>query len=197
MSLFSPDIEDNSRLAQYKVREEIDVADKENGSLTRLGAELAWMVGPVSLKSEYDTLQLNGLNNGKTTANFGGNSGYVSLGWFLTGEQQPWKDGLPQAVTPTNPFVFGKGGTGAIQLVGRYEWLEMDKSILGVADPTHLYTNGTAGCSFGLNWYLNDVVRIQLTYYTTFDNPITVSVGTTPQRQGYEQAIMTRFQMVW
>ena len=167
----------------------------EDGNRSRWGAELAWMVGPLSLKSEYAVLQMEGLNNGKTTANLGGNSGYVTLGWFLTGEQEPWKNGLPQGVTPKNPFVFGQGGTGAIQLVGRYEWLEMDKGLLtqGFADATQ-YTNKAYGYTFGLNWFPNDVLKLMLNYYhTSFDQSILVS----GRRLNSEDALMARFQIVW
>ena len=160
----------------------------QDGTRSRWEAELAWMVGPVSLKSEYAALQLNNLSNGKTTGNFGGNSGYVTLGWFLTGEHEPWKNGVPQAITPKNPFVFGKGGTGAFQLLGRYEWLEMDKGLLtqGFADATQ-FTNKASGYTFGLNWYPNDVVKFMLNYYRTdFDQSILVS----GKRLGYEDAVM-------
>jgi phosphate-selective porin len=167
----------------------------ENGTRTRLGAELAWMVGPLSLKSEYANLQLNNLTNSKNvTGNFSGNSGYVTLGWFLTGEHEPWKNGLPQAVTPKNPFVFGKGGIGAIQLVGRYEWLSMDKGLLnqGFADST--LSSGASGYTFGLNWFPNDVFKFMLNYYhTDFDQSITVG----GLKLSYEDAVMARFQIVW
>ncbi len=167
----------------------------EDGTRSRWEVELAWMFGPVSLKSEYAVLQLNNLNNGKTTGSFSGNSGYVTLGWFLTGEHEPWKNGLPQAITPKNPFVFGKGGTGAFQLLGRYEWLEMDRGLLtqGFADANQ-FTNKAYGYTFGLNWYPNDVVRFMLNYYrTSFDQSILVS----GKRLNYEDAFMLRFQIVW
>ena len=167
----------------------------EDGNRTRLGGELAWMIGPVSLKSEYATLQLNDLRNGNKTGSFGGNAGYASVGWFLTGEHEPWKNGLPRAVTPKSPFVFGKGGTGAFQLLGRYEWLDMDKDLLtnGFVDGTK-YTNRASGYNFGLTWYPNDVVRFMINYtHTNFDQPINVS-GT---KMDYEDFFQTRFQIVW
>jgi phosphate-selective porin OprO and OprP len=167
----------------------------EDGNRTRLGAELAWMVGPVSLKTEYDTLQLNDLRLVNKTGSFSGNAGYVTLGWFLTGEHEPWKNGLPQAVTPKNPFVFGKGGTGAFELLGRYDWLDMDKGLLknGFVDATK-YTNRATGYTFGLTWYPNDVVRLMLNYsHTNFDTTINVN-GT---KLDYEDAVLARFQIVW
>ena len=91
--------------------------------------------------------------------------------------KSPGKTERLRAVTPKNPFVFGKGGTGAFQLLGRYEWLEMDKGLLtqGFADATQ-FTNKASGYTFGLNWYPNDVVKFMLNYYrTSFDQSILVS----------------------
>ena len=167
----------------------------EDGNRTRLGAEMAWLVGPVSLKSEYANLQLNDLRNGSKSGSFGGNAGYVSLGWFLTGEHEPWRNGLPQAVTPKHPFVFGKGGTGAFWIGGRYEWLDMDRGLLtnGFVDATK-FTNKASGYNFGLNWYPNEIVRFMVNYtHTNFDQKINVS-GT---NMDYEDFMQVRFQIVW
>jgi phosphate-selective porin OprO and OprP len=167
----------------------------QDGNRSRLGGELAWIFGTVSLKAEYASLQLNDLKKGPTTGSFSGNSGYANFGWFLTGEKEPWKNGLPQAITPKSPFVFGKGGTGAYQILARYDWLEMEKSLLdkGFVDATQ-YTNKAVGYTLGLTWYPNEVFRFMLNYTkTNFDQKVTVS-GT---KVDSEDAILTRFQMVW
>jgi phosphate-selective porin OprO/OprP len=168
----------------------------QDGSRNRLGGELAWMIGPVSLKSEYMSLQMNDLTYNKKKASFNNTAGYASLGWFLTGEEEPWRDGLPRQITPKKPFKLGKDGyCGAFQLVGRYEWIDMDPNILklGFADPAK-YTDKASGYTFGLTWYPNDMLRFMVNYYyTKFDDPVTVS----GKRIGDEQAILTRFEIVW
>jgi phosphate-selective porin OprO/OprP len=168
----------------------------QDGSRNRLGGELAWMIGPVSLKSEYMTMQLNDLTFNKKKASFDNTAGYASLGWFITGEEEPWRDGLPRQITPKKPFKLGKSGyCGAFQLVGRYEWIDMDPDILklGFADPKK-YTNKASGYTLGLTWYPNDMLRFMVNYYyTKFDTPITVS----SQKMDNEQAILTRFEVVW
>jgi phosphate-selective porin OprO and OprP len=167
----------------------------QDGTRNRLGAELAWMIGPVSLKSEYMTMQLNDLSYNRRKASFTNSAGYVSLGWILTGEEEPWRNGLPQQITPKRPFVFGKDGCGAFQLVGRYEWIDMDQDILkfGFADPRK-YTNKASGYTLGLTWYPNDLLRFMINYYyTKFNDPITVS----GKIMDNEQAILTRFEIVW
>ena len=168
----------------------------QDGSRNRLGGELAWMIGPVSLKSEYMTMQLNDLTYNKKKASFDNTAGYVSLGWFLTGEEEPWRDGLPRQITPKKPFKLGKSGyCGAFQLAGRYEWIDMDPDILklGFAD-SKKYTDKASGYTLGLTWYPNDMLRFMVNYYyTKFDDPITVS----GKRIDNEQAILTRFEVVW
>jgi phosphate-selective porin OprO and OprP len=168
----------------------------QDGSRNRLGGELAWLMGPVSLKSEYMSLQMNDLTYNKQKASFENTAGYVSLGWFLTGEEEPWRNGLPQQITPKKPFKLGKPGyCGAFQLVGRYEWIDMDPDILklGFADPKK-YTDKASGYTFGLTWYPNDLLRFMVNYYyTKFDDAITVS----GKKFDNEQAIMTRFEVVW
>ncbi len=167
----------------------------EDGNRSRYGGELAWMIGPVSIKGEYVTLQLNDLRNGNKTGSFSGNSGYATVGWFLTGEHEPWKNGIPQAITPKSPFVFGKGGTGAFEILGRYDWLDMDKGLLtnGFVDAKQ-FTNKATGYTFGLTWYPNEVVRFMLNYSrTNFDTTINVN-GT---KLDYEDAFLARFQIVW
>ncbi len=167
----------------------------EDGTRNRWGGELAWMIGPVSIKGEYVTLQLNDLRNGNKTGSFSGNAGYATVGWFLTGEHEPWKNGLPQAITPKSPFVFGKGGTGAFEILGRYDWLDMDKGLLtnGFVDAKQ-FTNKATGYTFGLTWYPNEVVRLMLNYSrTNFDTTINVN-GT---KLDYEDAFLARFQIVW
>lgn len=167
----------------------------QDGNRTRLGGELAWMLGPVSLKGEYVTMQLNDLKRGTTTGSFSGNAGYATVGWFLTGEQEPWRNGLPQAITPKSPFVFGKGGTGAFQILARYDWLEMEKALLekGFVDAS-LYTNRAVGYTLGLTWYPNEVVRFMVNYSrTNFDQKVTVS----GIKLDYEDALLARFQIVW
>ena len=153
------------------------------------------MVGPVSLKGEYMSLQLNDLSYGTKRGSFNNNAGYVSLGYFFTGEKEPWKNGLPQQIIPNNPFIFGKGGSGAFQILGRYEWLEMDKGLLdkGFADPTK-YTKWASGYTLGFNWYPNDMVRMMLNYYRTdFDNKI----FNNGKYLDKEEAILSRFEIVW
>jgi phosphate-selective porin OprO and OprP len=77
----------------------------------------------------------------------------VATGWFLTGESPPYlaRGGVWSRPKVLHPFI--DNGSGAIELAARYE--EVDYS----DNPTA--GRGTA-LTFGINWYLNNFVRLQL-----------------------------------
>ena len=77
----------------------------------------------------------------------------VQGGWFLTGETPPYltRGGVWSRPKVLHPLT--TGGSGAVELAARYE--ELDYS----DNPTA--GQGTA-LTFGINWYLNNFVRLQL-----------------------------------
>ncbi|MGH9331816.1 MAG: porin, partial [Vicinamibacterales bacterium] len=84
---------------------------------------------------------------------------YVAATWVVTGED---KSG---GVEPRRPLF--AGGVGAIELAGRYERIRMGSNAAGEPEETNprainLLENGERLWTFGLNWYLNRWVRIQL-----------------------------------
>ncbi|MGN7159792.1 OprO/OprP family phosphate-selective porin [Sphingomonas sp. SAFR-052] len=81
------------------------------------------------------------------------NAWAVQGGWFLTGETPPYltRGGVWSRPKVLRPFT--GGGSGAVELATRYE--ELDYS----DNPTA--GRGTA-LTFGINWYLNNFVRLQL-----------------------------------
>lgn len=81
------------------------------------------------------------------------NAWAVQGGWFLTGETPPYltRGGVWSRPKVLRPFT--SGGSGAVELAARYE--ELDYS----DNPTA--GRGTA-LTFGINWYLNNFVRLQL-----------------------------------
>ncbi len=74
-------------------------------------------------------------------------------GWFLTGETPPYltRGGVWSRPKVLHPFT--TGGSGAVELAARYEALDYSD------DPTA--GRGTA-LTVGINWYLNNFVRLQL-----------------------------------
>jgi len=127
------------------------------GTRTRVGAEFAWTVGPASLKTEWMWMWLNDFRLPPVSEDFDFRSGYVSASYLLTGE----KKSLGQ-ITPEHPFKPWKGEWGAWELAVRYSLYLTDEDLfrLGMASGTRRVDAFGAG----LNWYLNQLLRVSLTY---------------------------------
>ncbi len=93
----------------------------------------------------------------------------LSAGWFLTGETTPYlaRGGVwsrPNVIDPVT-----NGGRGAIEVAARYEEIDFSDN------PTA--GKGTAA-TLGINWYINNFVRLQLNAMDwTVNNPTSVYVG--------------------
>lgn len=118
------------------------------------GLELASVWGPLSMQGEYGQIDVDTPFFVEGNPTFDG--WYVDTSWFLTGETRPYDKGVFGRVKVKNP-VF-KGGTGAWQLAGRYDVIDLSN-------------NGGFVCPacgtqktwlFGVNWYLNDYTRLML-----------------------------------
>jgi len=155
---------------------------KHDGSRQRLGTEFAWVVGPLSIKGEWMRLDLNGLKNPAGESHDLSMSGeYISLAYFLTGETQQFDPA--QAVfkrTRPNRIFDPKNGTwGGLQLLARYERLGLSDGFFdhGYANRTK-YTDCAKGFTLGLNWYLNEMVRVMLNYnHISFDDYVLEADG--------------------
>jgi phosphate-selective porin OprO and OprP len=85
-----------------------------------LGAELAYIHGPFHASAEsYWQKALRPVLGDRTF-----NGGYAEVGYILTGENQAYKGGIYDRLTPKKPL--GKGGFGAVQLNVRYDWLDLN-----------------------------------------------------------------------
>ena len=113
------------------------------------------------------------------TSNPGFFGAYGEVGYFLTGETRGYKrgDGTWARTKVLNPFA--KGGAGAFQLAGRFEYLDLaDDALLN--GPTNNFTTGVTSLAaansrlgrggtqtsylLGLNWYPMDYVRFMVNY---------------------------------
>lgn len=96
---------------------------------------------------------------GRTRVPLGG--GYVAAGYFLTGEVVNRRS----QVQPRKPFDLRKKsfGLGAFELETRYSLLTMGDQVFtgGLADP-NLWTNRVETIDLGVNWYMNEYVKIYL-----------------------------------
>jgi phosphate-selective porin OprO/OprP len=167
-----------------------------DGERTRYGAELAWIIGPFSLKGEWVKMDLDDLyvEKGGSKDDFSIDGSYVSLSYILTGESQPFKDGTYRMISPKQTFDPKKGTWGAIQLVARYETFSIDEDLFlkGYAD-ADTYTSDADGVTLGVNWYLNDRIKAMVNYNRTdFDGHI-IKNG---KQLKNEDVVLVRIQLV-
>ncbi len=99
--------------------------------------------------------------------------GFLEAGYFFTGETRGYKQGLWDRTKVRHPF--SKGGWGALQLVARLDYLDLDSRTLTAA-PTTNFANGNTslaatgvrearggtqtGYLLGLNWMPSDYLRL-------------------------------------
>lgn len=127
------------------------------------GFEAAATFGSLWASGEYGMVKANvmsgseALFNGESSVSFDG--GYFDVGWFLTGETRPLKKGEWNRPKVNNP-VF-EGGGGALALVGRFDFLNLNDSSALV------YGGKQYSIIVGLSWYLNRNTRIMLNYART------------------------------
>jgi phosphate-selective porin OprO/OprP len=102
--------------------------------------------------------------------------GYVEAGYFLTGETRGYKAGAWDRTKVLKPF--SKGGIGAIQLIGRVDYLDLDSSALrggctnnfvtGASCTTAASQAGKGGTQLGLlgglTWIPEDYMRVLINY---------------------------------
>ena len=106
--------------------------------------------------------------------------GHFEIGYFLTGETRGYKNGLFDRTKVLKPF--DKGGSGAFQIIGRIDYLDLDSNRLkngltnnfatGVtslaATNTRLGRGGKqTGYLAGLTWIPTDYVRFLFNYIHT------------------------------
>ncbi len=131
--------------ADYRAGAALGEAD----SSAFLGVEAALVRGSVHAQAEWMRLELDG-----PAGNPDFTSGYASLGWFATGETRSYSGSSGKFGRTRPERTVTEGGTGAIELAVRYDRSDLESGGAGVL------TNWTAG----VNWYLEDHVRIMANY---------------------------------
>jgi len=157
----------------------------EIGSRDRWGAEIHYILGPVSLSSEYLVTEWNEIETAAGIDEDGWFSSWSTwVSFFLTGEQKKvgnfgWKQ--PKPKENFDPINFK--GTGAWEVLARYSKTKTDSSlfkerILTGADRVDEYT-------VGLAWTWNPMVRWQLNYVHLSGDGI--RTGFTNEKNRYDE----------
>ncbi|MCK5831155.1 MAG: hypothetical protein KAH20_12735 [Methylococcales bacterium] len=120
-----------------------------------LGAELAFVEGPLSAQAEYvwTTIERN------VEGDIDFNGWYVQTAYFLTGESRRYKKGKFSGVSPKS--VVGRGGIGAWQLAARYSTIDLNDGNIHGGDAENM--------TIGLNWFPTSTLRFSGSYVKTFN----------------------------
>jgi phosphate-selective porin OprO and OprP len=136
-----------------------------SGNHWRLSPQGYYYYGPLSLLGEY-AISDQGVLNSTThaQADLHNTAWEISGGWVLTGENATFA-----GVTPLHPFSPHNGQWGALQVVARYEELNIDNNAFPVFANPATSASGAQAWSTGLNWYLNKNIRVNASFsHTTF-----------------------------
>lgn len=125
--------------------------------IQRINLEWAGVFGPFSVQAEYRTVDLGGEGGADDTTLDGA---YVQASWFATDDVRPYKNGLFAGVEPRSPWSGWGNGTGALEFVARYSFVDFSDS------PAAAGATDVEGdlITLGANWYLNRSTRFMLNY---------------------------------
>jgi phosphate-selective porin OprO and OprP len=150
-----------------------------NGPIERYNGEATWVYGPWAVRAEYDQLnQFRRAVGSETSDNLGfvslpgivAKAGYGSVTYLLTRETRP-ENGTPKVKHPfLGPEEKGKRGWGAWELGFRYSSIEAHEPGINLLNnpltpgfvPT--FIRHTDQFTFGVNWYLNYLVKYQVNF---------------------------------
>ena len=159
------------------------------GTHTRVAPGFYFFKGGLGLMGEYiRSTQEVGRGGVRDTVS---NDGlFVQATYVLTGEKASFR-----GVVPRKEFDPSKRQWGAFEIAARYSRIDFDSAAFrrGFANPASSVGDADE-FTFGLNWYLNRAVKIQLNYVrTNFDRALTFGNSTTD----HEDVFLSRFQVAF
>ena len=155
-------------------------------SQTLFNLETAAAYGPLTVSGEYTANLINGarVGNGPDLGTLAYQGFYAQGMVFLTGEHRDWdpKIGSFKRVVPLNNFSPGHGTWGAVEVGGRYTYLNLDdKGVNG---------GRLNNVTLGATWYWNPNVRLQFNYDYVYRDG-----GSNPLAKGAIHSLGTRLAM--
>ena len=135
----------------------------------RLSPQAYYYYGPFGLLGEYVISDQKVSRTGVApfeTAHLHNTAWEVSASWVLTGEDAAYAGG----VVPRRSFNPREGSWGALQLVGRYAELNIDRAAFPEFANPETSAGSAAAWSAGLNWYLNRNVMVKTSFSHTHFN---------------------------
>jgi phosphate-selective porin OprO/OprP len=161
-----------------------------NGLRRRLGAELQWQPGPVSVQGEVIRVSEERRGQGIDNENL---PDAVQRGWYLSGTWLITGEEKKNNINPSRPFL--QGGFGALEIGARVEALAFggghrNEPALPGPRANRILDRKDAAWTLGMNWYLNQFVRVQA-------NVIREETGSVLQPRGsaWSRTLRLQFQM--
>jgi len=117
------------------------------------GTEAALTVGPWHIECEYK--QRNANRFAFQQPDF--EAYYFSTGYFLTGEQRPYKNGVFRRLKPKFPCCLRKNGSGAWELAFRIDRFDVARRI---REANETLPGVLMNYALGVNWYMTAHLRM-------------------------------------
>ncbi len=165
------------------------------GDRTRWSPQAYYYYGPFGLIAEYARVSQDVKNTGNLQATLDNDAWQIAGSWILTGENASFK-----GVKPKQNFDPDGAGWGAWELVARYQENNIDDAAFTTATQTRFasrLTNSRSAQSWaaGLNWYLNQNLRLAVNYEQTRFEWGGGGTIANPLDRPDEKTLFTRFQI--
>ncbi len=170
-----------------------------NGVRERISPQAYYYYGPFGVITEYARVSQD-VTNGTISDKLENDAWQIAVSYLLTGEDASFK-----GVKPIQVFNTDGGGWGAWELVARYQENNIDSKAFqtsslaptGYADP-RVNASSAKSWATGVNWYLNQNVKVVLNYeQTSFKGGGSSTSGlfTSIADRPDEKALFTRLQL--
>jgi phosphate-selective porin OprO/OprP len=166
---------------------------KVDGDQYRLDPQAYYYWGPFGVEAEYilSSQRVRATTGAVPLARFNNTAWQAEASYFVTGEENSFKPTSKQHVVPLqNVF---NGGWGAWEVVGRLEQFSAGRDQFN--NPSFVAAGSARDAfawGFGVNWYLNANVKLNLDYdQTTFHD---LAAGNNPVTKQTQHEILTRVQ---
>jgi phosphate-selective porin OprO/OprP len=162
-----------------------------DGQSWRVSPQAYYFHGPVGALAEYvvSTVNVRPTATG-ANAQLENKAWQAEVGYVITGENATYT-----GVTPAEPFSLANGTWGAWQVVARYGGLKIDPKAFPLFASVATNAREASAWGVGVNWYLNNVVRISQDFFDTSFTKAGTAAPTTQILRHNEKALITRVQL--
>jgi phosphate-selective porin OprO/OprP len=167
------------------------------GEHWRLAPQSSYYFGPFGLMGEYVISEQKLTRSGTSpqpAARLNNTAWDITVSWVLTGEAAAYAGG----VLPRRPFNPHRGDWGAVQLVARYGELKLDRAAFPNFADAATSARSAGAWSVGLNWYLNQNVKLSTSFSrTSFEGGGSGAGGAGGLNRPDENVLFTRLQLAF